>query len=388
MEIDYINGSRSKKMFGMSRYEMEINKRIEDVQFNRIEYHPLMERMENTYNLHSSPKDEPKTPPKHASSTSRIPKSVMDAGWSLVSHIDRYRYQKIVRKKVKEGNIKHITFQDLAYLSNSIKLEKSIINCHDLIPWAYDHNRTSLWKNNIKGLKKADKIITVSRFSKNEIIKHLNYPEENVHIIPDAVDHQRYQPQTEAKILEKHRLDGEQRYILYVGSETPRMNLELLLKALNKLKNLLPKVKLLKIGESQSYQARNKTLSLINSLKLNEDVILLGYVPEEDLPSWYNIADVLVYPCLYAGFGLPPLEAMACGTPVITSNTSSLPEVVGDAGVMIDPDNENQLMVKLYEILTMARYRNKIIKKGITRSKLFTWTESARKTLEVYEDLN
>ena len=94
---------------------------------------------------------------------------------------------------------------------------------------------------------------------------------------------------------------------------------------------------MLKIGNSQSFGARKQLLNYITDMGLQKDVIFIGYVPEEELPKWYNASDFLVYPCLYAGFGLPPLEAMACGTPVISSNTSSLPEVIGDAGIMVDP---------------------------------------------------
>jgi glycosyltransferase involved in cell wall biosynthesis len=188
-------------------------------------------------------------------------------------------------------------------------------------------------------------------------------------------------------VLKNAGIDEDHKFILYLGSETPRMNLELILKAMAKLKKLLPQVKLLKIGDPQSYQGRKNTIELMDKLNLSGDVILMGYVPEEDLPYWYSAVDVLVYPCLYAGFGLPPLEAMACGTPVITSNTSSIPEVMGDGGLMVDPYNPDELMVKLYEVLTMEDLNKKLIRKGLERAKSFKWDDSAKKTQRVYEEL-
>jgi glycosyltransferase involved in cell wall biosynthesis len=381
MEVDYINGNQNKKIYGMSRYEMEINKRISDITFNRIEFIPYMASMENTYKNLSNPEIGNNISP------TRVPQKIMKAAWNMVSHIDRYRYQRLVKNSIKSGNIKHITFQDLAYLLNSIKMDKTIINCHDLIPWVYDKDRSSIWKSNMEGLKKADLIITVSEFSKQEIIKHLNYPPENIRIIPDAVDHEHFNPQVRAQPLERWGLSKDHKYIIYVGSETPRMNLEVLLGAISQLKKLLPNVKLLKIGDPQSYQARKKTWQHITRYKLEEDVIFLGYVSEEDLPSWYATADVLVYPCLYAGFGLPPLEAMACGTPVITSNVSSLPEVVGDAALFTEPHQPGELMIKLYEILTMDTLREKIVKKGFKQAEKFNWEDSALKTEELYQEI-
>ena len=261
----------------------------------------------------------------------------MNIGKITLKTIDKYRYIPIVKNKVKEGNIKHITSQELAFLLNSILLENVIVTCYDLIPLVYDKERSLIWKENMNGLKKADIIITISRFSKDEIVKHLDYPEDRIKIVYPGVDHSVYYKKRDKKILREHNISNEDKLILYVGSETPRMNVPVLIKAFSKLKKKLPNIKLVKIGESQSYGARENILKLIKDLNLQDDVIFEGYIPEGELPLWYNASDVLVYPCEYAGFGLPPLEAMACGTPVVTSNTTSLPEVVGDAGIMVEP---------------------------------------------------
>ena len=127
---------------------------------------------------------------------------------------------------MKNDNIKHLTNQELAYLLDSIKLNKSIVTCHDLIPWVYEKNRSMVWKNNIKGLKKAEKIITISKFSKNEIMKQLNYPEERISVVYCAVDHDLYFRNRNREILKRFNIEDE-KIVLYVGAETQRMNLDL-----------------------------------------------------------------------------------------------------------------------------------------------------------------
>lgn len=391
MEIDYINGPKTDKIFGVSKYQMELYKRL-DVKLNMVEYDSLTHFFEKKYSddskfVNDSSNTINSSPIQNRSLT-RTLNFIIDIGKKTLKTIDKYRYIQIVKNKVKEGNIKHITSQEFAFLLNSVKLENSIVTCFDLIPWVYDMERSLIWKENMKGLKQAEIIITISKFSKDEIVKYLNYPEERIKIIYPAVDHDVYYEKRDKGILSKLNISNDEKVVLYVGSETPRQNVPVLIEAFSKLKKKIPCIKLVKIGESQSYGARKKILTLIKDLDLQEDVIFAGYVPEEDMPRWYNASDILVYPCDYAGFGLPPLEAMACGTPVITSNTSSLPEVVGDAGIMIDPQDVELMADKMYEVLTNNGLRNDIIEKGIKQAKHFTWDRSAEETYQVYELFN
>ena len=360
MEIDYINGPRTDKIFGISKYQMEIFRRIEGVDWNIIEYTSLMQRMEKKYNDNSKSRSYSQDTGNRSIYKNKSLKFIEDMGKKTLKTLDKHRYIRTVKNKVKEGNIKHITSQELAYILNSVKLENSIVTCYDLIPWAYDKNRSSIWKENMKGLRLADCIITISEFSKAEIVKYLDYPEERIRIVYPAVDHSVYYKNRNKEILTKLNISNDQKVVLYVGSEMPRQNVPVLIKAFAELKKRFPDIKLVKIGESQSNRERENILKLINDLHLHEDVIFAGYVPEEDMPKWYNAADILVYPCAYAGFGLPPLEAMACGTPVITSNTTSLPEVVGDAGIMIDPQDVDLMADKMYDILTNNGLRDDI----------------------------
>lgn len=352
MEIDYINDPKTTEIFGMSKYQKEIHKRLKNVELNVIEYTPLNIKIKG------------------------------------IGTINRYfRYPYMVKKKIKEGNVKHITSQELAYLLKLIKLEKNIITCYDLIPWVYDNNHSLTWRLNMSGLKKADRIITISEFSKDEIVKYLGYPEDKIHIVYPAVDHDHYYRKRGIKILNKFNISENEKIILYVGSEMPRQNLPSLIKGFSKLKKMLPDVKLLKIGNPQWRGAREELLRLIKELNLQNDVIFAGYVEEEELPKFYNAADLFVYPCVYGGWSLPCLEAMACGTPEITSNVSVLPEVVGDAGLTVDPYDVDGLAKTMYDVLTNDGLREHMIKKGLERAKMFSWDKAAKETLEIYEEV-
>jgi glycosyltransferase involved in cell wall biosynthesis len=389
MKIDYINGPKTDKIFGRSKYQREIFKRLEQVKLNIIEYKPLAEIIKNKINENSS-KPEVITNKKFEAEPSinnQFFSYIINSAKNVVDLIDQYRYNHIIKKEIKEGYIKYITSQELAYSLKSIKMDRTVVVCYDLIPWAYDGVRSHLWQNIMAGLELADNIITISEFSKDEILKYTDYPEDKIHIVYPAVDHALYYENRSREILNKIDILNEQKVLLYVGSETPRQNVYVLIKAFALLKKKIPDIKLIKIGESQSFGAREKILKLITDLNLEEDIIFVGYVPEEDMPRWYNAADILVYPCDYAGFGLPPLEAMACGTPVITSNTTSLPEVVNDAGIMIDPKDHKLMADKIFEVLNDESIKNEMVKKGLKQSKRFIWEESAKKTLEICKNM-
>ncbi|MFZ2499808.1 glycosyltransferase family 4 protein [Methanosarcina sp.] len=352
MEIDYINGLKTDEIFGMSKYQRKIHERIIDIKLNHIEY-PMI-------------------------SKKRI---INDAVKYLV-------YPFIVKRKVRKNNIKHVTSQDLAYLLKLVKLEKTIVTCFDLIPWVYDNEQLPTSKLKIKGLKKAERIITISEYSKKDIIKHLGYPENKISIVYPAVDHDIYYVKRDREIIKKLGILDTHKVILYVGSEQPRKNVPFLLEAISQLKKRIPEIKLLKIGNSQVPGAREKLLELIETLGLQEEVIFVGYVSENDITKYYNAADLFVYPSLYEGFGMPPLEAMACGTPVVTSNVTSLPEVVADAAITIDPHEVNAFVEAMYNVLTDEKLRENMIDKGLKRAQLFNWERSAEEMHRVYKQLN
>ena len=236
---------------------------------------------------------------------------------------------------------------------------------------------------------KADHIIAISQFTKDEIVKHLKYPKEKITVAHIGVDHNIYKPIKDLKkIREKYNLPKENNYLIYVGNEEPRMNLLTLLKAFKLAQREIPNLKLIKVGKSNYPEMRKKLNRIIKKLNLQKDIIFTNYVPEQDLSYLYNIADISIYLCSYAGFGLPPLESMACGTPTITSNKSSLPEVIGNGGITIDEKDFKKLSKEITKIIKDKKYSKELSKKGIKQSKKFTWKNFVNKNLEIISELS
>jgi len=268
--------------------------------------------------------------------------------------------------------------------------QKYIITVHDIMqilfpkevkPLVHLVQKTMLPRT----LKTADKIIADSYNTKKDIIKYFKIPEDKIKVIHLGVDED-YKPLPKEKMESiKKKYNINHPFILYVGALKPSKNIPTLIKAFYKLKKQGLPYKLVITGKKRwKYK---EVFKLIDKLNLSKDTIFTGYVPKEDLPALYNAADLFVSPSLYEGFGLPPLEAMACGTPVITSNTSSLPEVVGDAGIMVDPYDVDGLSKAMYEVLTNDGLREELRKKGLERAKLFSWKECAEEHLKVYEEV-
>jgi glycosyltransferase involved in cell wall biosynthesis len=235
--------------------------------------------------------------------------------------------------------------------------------------------------------KKAVKIFTVSENSKKDIINLYKVDPEKVVVTCDAVN-ENFKPIRQGMLLEKikNKYKLSHNFILYVGNLQPRKNLSGLIKAYCRLKkdqNI--KHKLVIVG--QKAWLYSDIFNIAKDLMIEDEIIFTGYVQDEDLLLLYNAADVFVYPSFYEGFGLPVLEAMACGTPVITSNTSSFPEVVGDAGLMVNPYEINEIAKAIYDVIVNSELKKKLSKKGLQRAKLFSWEDTARKTLKIYEEV-
>lgn len=236
------------------------------------------------------------------------------------------------------------------------------------------------------GAEKSDLIITISESAKKDIIKNLNVPEKKIRIVTPGIDLKSYSKQItfeeRKKIREKYKLPSD--YILYLGTLEPRKNIERIIRSFLEYKKMSnTNIKLvLAGGKGWKYE---KIMNLVNQNSKN--IIITGYIDEKDKIAFYKMAKIFVFPSLYEGFGIPVLEAMACGVPVITSNVSSLPEVGGDAALLVNPLDEKEIMLGYQKILTDDILREKMIQKGFEQAKKFQWKESAKQLEKIYEEL-
>jgi glycosyltransferase involved in cell wall biosynthesis len=266
---------------------------------------------------------------------------------------------------------------------------KFVVIIHDLAYFmpelnAYPLLDTVYMRSMIKSsLKRADRVIAVSKNTKNDIIEIIGTDENKIEVVYEAADHKYRQVTDRSKlnyIKDQYKLGDK--FIFYSGSLSPRKNMLRFLNAYNKIKDTIPHKLVLTGGKSWKDKNVHELIG-----QMGNSVIKLGHVPDEHMPLIYNLADLFVYPSLYEGFGLPPLEAMACGCPVISSNLSSIPEVVGDAAIMVDPYSTDEIADAMYEVLTDDELKHSMIEKGIKRSELFNWEKSAKEILGVYEEV-
>ncbi len=229
--------------------------------------------------------------------------------------------------------------------------------------------------------RKARRIITISESTKRDTVRLLGVSSEKVDIVYCGVD-KAFHPLSKREVAPFRQKCGlPERMILFVGTIEPRKNVVRLVEAYSRLRD--GQVKLV-IGGARGW-LYEEVFARVEELELTGDVLFPGYIPPDELPLWYNAAELFVYPSLYEGFGLPPLEAMACGTPVITSNVSSLPEVVGEAGLTVDPMDSKGLAEAMNQVLGDEALRQSMRERGLARAGHFSWAKAARETVEVYQ---
>lgn len=280
-------------------------------------------------------------------------------------------------------------FHATEHLLPQLTRARSVFTLHDtaylLFPkYHLLQNRLYLTLMMPRFLARADAVIAVSENTQRDALRFYRLDPAKVHVIPEGVE-PRFQPeanpQSLIEIKKRYRLP--ERFILCVSTIEPRKNLPLLLEAYAALRPRCPEVGLvLAGGKGWLYESFFERL---RSLGLENHVTLTGYVPEADLPGLINCAEVFAYPSKFEGFGLPPLEAMACGVPVVCSNASSLPEVVGDAGLLLPPDDVRGWAEALTRLLTDRALHADRRARGLARAGQFSWETAARQTLEVYE---
>jgi glycosyltransferase involved in cell wall biosynthesis len=267
-----------------------------------------------------------------------------------------------------------------------------VVSIHDL---SFEHlPQTFKWRSRKqlritvrRSAREAAQVIALSEYARADIVATYHVSPEKVKAIPLAAS-AHFRPVKNEEELQRVRqtygIEGE--YILSVGAIQPRKNLSRLVAAYASLRWVKPEVKLPKLVlAGKCAWLYDETLRTIKELAVSDVVILTGYVPENDLPALYSGALCFVYPSYFEGFGLPPLEAMKCGTPVIVGDRTSLPEVVGDAGLLVDPFDAGALAKAIERVISDSNLRAELSVKGLARAKLFDWRETARQTLAVYE---
>jgi glycosyltransferase involved in cell wall biosynthesis len=272
---------------------------------------------------------------------------------------------------------------------------RSVVTIHDCIhlrfpqylpsKLGYAYARGQMWA----ATHQAARVITVSEASKRDILRYFRVPESRIDVIYNAIDDRFWQEPTAVEIQqtrERYRLTDP--FVLYAGNIKPHKNLERLIEAFHLMRHDNPdlaNVQLLIIGDEISKYATLRRA--VHRHKLHKHVRFFGFVSDQTLAALYRLADVFVFPSLYEGFGLPPLEAMASGTPVIASNVSSLPEVVGSAAYMIDPYEPGSIAEGMRRVLTDAPLRADLRLRGLARAREFSWERSIKRVREIYDEV-
>lgn len=274
----------------------------------------------------------------------------------------------------------------------TVKYCSYVVTVHDLIPYIMPDTCGKSYLDKFLGempyiLDKCDKVITVSNHSKQDIIKFFNLSEDKIKVIYLAAD-SRFRLMDKEKAWEflKKEYSYSNDFILYLGGFSPRKNVEGLLESYRRLYRELPgyyDLMLLGASKDNHYELRKKA----ENLGISNRVVFAGYVPYEHLPYFYNCSTLFVYPSLYEGFGLPPLEAMTCGTPTITTNVTSIPEVVGDGALLSDPYDTDDLTEKIFKTLSDTEFRDRLSAHALRRAYSFSWKKTAVETIRVYEEV-
>ncbi|SHI43974.1 Glycosyltransferase involved in cell wall bisynthesis [Clostridium amylolyticum] len=349
--------------------------------------------------------------------TQNVLKNILDMNTSSFYNIywygENYKLYEQENTKIIMTSKKHRKFFEYNYFPNNLNKDsvdiyhipqngmgmnlnipcKKVCTIHDLIPYTLPETvGKGYLKNFLKTMPEivelSDGIITVSEYSKKDILKF--FPQlspDNIFVTPLAAD-SIFTPlnKDECMLKVKNKYSITKPFILYIGGFSARKNVETLINAFkNSLSELNEEHELVIVGslkdEGEILYKKVIDMHLTN-------IKFIGFVEDNMLPILYNSCRAFIYPSLYEGFGLPPLEAMSCGTPVITSNTTSIPEVVQDAGILINPHNEEELTRALINLLNNRELREVLRNKGLKRSKEFSWKATAEKTYCAYEKIS
>lgn len=284
-------------------------------------------------------------------------------------------------------------FHSPSFILPPFKKARSIVTVHDLsfkfFPEDYPKDFCKYYEREVPlSARRADLVITDSKSSKDDIVRWLNIPENKIRVIYLAVDERFRKVKDELLLKEiEQKFNIDRKFILSVGTLQKRKNLLRLIEAFYDFMKIVQEDYILVFVGKQEYPLEEVS-RIVQEYGLEKKIIFTNYVPDEDLPALYSSASLFVFPSLYEGFGMPILESMACGTPVITSNVSSMPEVAGDAAILVNPEGREELAYAMQKVLTNSSLRERMIKKGEEQVKLFSWKKTAEQTLAVYKEVH
>lgn len=358
---------------GIGRYTYEISKRLEKLSAHKYEIF-------FNYGYHS--KDFYRAADQHKKK-------------KLQSFIKKIPKLKSVVRKLYIFSTQFYQAQyDLYFQPNfipneNIKSKKVICTVHDfsffLYPEWHQQERVNYFNNHLTSIKKADQIITGSDFTKQEIVRFMKIPQDKINVIYHGIDHSLYKSYAQNELEEtKVKFNLPDIFLLFVGSIEPRKNLSALLKAYDLLtREQKYQTPLILVGFEGWENAQ-----IMKEIGENREFVrYLGYITDKQLAHIYNLSTIFIYPSLYEGFGLPPLEAMACGTCVIVSNRASMPEICGDAALYIDPTDHQDINDKILRFLNSKTLREDFSKKGKIQSSLFSWDKAAFDHFVLFEQM-
>jgi len=351
----------------------------------RLAAHLLSEQSEQTqltllYNAHSG-HGLPAT--LAAAPTHTIP--LGQYGWRLSVLASQILRAPIYTRHTAGAQLYHATEHLLPYLPNT----PTVLTVHDLIFEEYPEHHTRLNRLFLQTamplfVKAADAIIAVSQQTRRDLIARYQTPSEKIHVIYEGLD-PHFQPASQDAIATmRQQYNLHRPYLLMVGTLDPRKNHAAAFRALARIKEAGCPLQLVIVGGKG--WLFEPVRALVDELGLTDDVIFVGYVPDEDLSLLYSGADCLLQPSLYEGFGFPILEAMACGTPVICSNSSSLPEVAGDVALQVSPHDDEELAASIQKVLSEPGLADRMREQGVVQAGKFSWDLCATETMAVYEN--
>jgi len=289
-----------------------------------------------------------------------------------------------------QADVYHILDNSYGHLAFFLDPRRTVVTSHGGTPrsWRqWNPEGPSMWLFDLafRGMLRAAHIIIVSHYAKRELLAEASYPPERIHVVYHGID-ERFHPATDderQRVRQRYLRPVEKALLLHVGHCAARKNVERLLQAVALLRQRGLKVRLLQVGGVFTSAQRH----LVETLGINEAVTQIPHVPNAELPAFYSAADVFVFPSFYEGFGVPLIEAMACGTPVVCSDWELFREVCGDAALFADPDSPEAIAEAIAQVLSDHALTQDLRQRGVERARHFTWERTARETMEIYRSI-